>query len=132
MTSEYSPIKLSGNVQSSTPVHKKSHTEYKDDTSDDGLESDDEFTVRTLPDVYVEVTEGKVSENSKTPGRKIYKKAHYCQFCNARQQQIVRHCKLIHSHAPEVKKIIEAGISNTFYPTYFKALEALCNMKCDY
>ena len=70
LASQHSPIKMPENVQSSTPKGVK--PKDGDATSDDGLDYDEEFKpLKSLPDVHVEVTEGKLSENSKTKGRKI-------------------------------------------------------------
>ena len=96
------------NVQSSTPKGVK--PKDGDATSDDGLDYDEEFKpLKSLPDVHVEVTEGKLSENSKTKGRKIYKKLHFCPYCNVRQEQVSRHCKTKHKQMPDVQKILAAG-----------------------
>ena len=112
MGSDNSPIKALGNLQTSTPKQKQSQP-IDSDSSDDGLGDNDEFhRQKCLPDVYVEVSEGKVSEKSKVKGRKIYKKLHYCPYCDSRQQQIIRHCILKHSQMPEVTKIVEAGRNN--------------------
>ena len=114
MSLKNSQINPGGNFSSSTPkAPKKVSAKCEDETSDEGQESDDEFdTLARLPDVFVEPTEGKLSENSKSQGRKIYKKKHYCSYCNVRQEQIIRHCILKHAQMPEVKKVIQAGKNN--------------------
>ena len=101
-------------LNSQEPLEDGASNDEFDDTTTETLEdtpepSETEWSLGELPDVQVEVAEGKWSNKS---GRKLYRKLHFCPFCDMRLHHIIRHLEKKHSSIPEVKKLIEAGKKN--------------------